>query len=150
MTIQQGLAELLQAALAVHGFDLWGYELNSYEGHQRLQVYIDTPNGVTIDDCERASRQISAVLDVEDPISSQYNLEVSSPGLERPLFTQAQYQQYIGKNIKLRMNKAQDNRRNYRGQLVEVSEDSIVMTVDETQVVLPFGDIEKANVVLDF
>ncbi len=150
MAIQQGLAELLQAALAVYGYDLWGFELNSFEGKPRLQVYIETPNGVTIDDCERASRQISAVLDVENPISDRYNLEVSSPGLERPLFTYAQYQQYIGKNIRLRMIKAQENRRNYSGQLAEMGDDSITLLVDGTKVVLPFADIEKANLVLDF
>lgn len=150
MAIQQGLAELLQAALAVYGYDLWGFELNSFEGKPRLQVYIETPNGVTIDDCERASRQISAVLDVENPISDRYNLEVSSPGLERPLFTYAQYQQYIGKNIRLRMNKAQEGRRNYTGQLAEMGDDNITLLVDGTMVVLPFADIEKANLVLDF
>jgi len=149
MAIQQGLAELLQAALAVYGYDLWGFELNSFEGKPRLQVYIETPNGVTIDDCERASRQISAVLDVENPIADRYNLEVSSPGLERPLFTYAQYQQYIGKNIRLRMNKAQEGRRNYSGQLAEMGDDNITLLVDGTTVVLPFADIEKANLVLD-
>lgn len=150
MAIQQGLAELLQAALAVHGYSLWGYELNSFDGKPRLQVYIDTPHGVSIDDCERASRQISAVLDVENLIADRYNLEVSSPGLERPLFTHQQYQQYIGRNIRLRMNKAQEGRRNYTGQLAEMSEDSITLLVDGTKVVLPFADIEKANLVLDF
>jgi len=150
MAIQQGLAELLQAALAVYGYDLWGFELNSFEGKPRLQVYIETPNGVTIDDCERASRQISAVLDVENPISDRYNLEVSSPGMERPLFTYAQYQQYIGKNIRLRMNKAQEGRRNYCGQLAEMGDDNITLLVDGTTVVLPFADIEKANLVVDF
>lgn len=150
MAIQQGLAELLQAALAVYGYSLWGYELNSFEGKPRLQVYIDSPQGVTIDDCERASRQISAVLDVENPITDRYNLEVSSPGLERPLFTREQYQQYIGKDIRLRMNKAQEGRRNYRGQLAAMSDDSITLLVDGTKVVLPFAEIEKANLVLDF
>lgn len=140
------LTELLQGALAVYGFELWGYELNSSEGNRRLQVYIETPQGVTLDDCERASRQIGAVLDVEDVMKGKYLLEVSSPGLTRALFTVEQYKRYLGRPVKIKISGG-EGRRTYRGELAEVTDEAVSLIVEGETIVLPFEDIEKANLV---
>ncbi len=140
------LTELLQGALAVYGYELWGYELNSSEGNMRLQVYIETPQGVTLDDCERASRQIGAVLDVEDVMKGKYLLEVSSPGLTRALFTVEQYKRYLGRPVKIKISGG-EGRRTYRGELAEVTDEAVSLIVEGETIVLPFEDIEKANLV---
>ena len=141
------LTELLQGALAVYGYELWGFELNSFEGNRRLQIYIETPNGVTLDDCERASRQIAAVLDVEDPMEGKYLLEVSSPGLTRSLYTLSQYQRYVGKQLKIRLSRGEEGKRTYQGELAQVTNDAVSLVVEGEIVVMPFADIEKANLV---
>lgn len=140
------LTELLQGALAVYSYELWGYELNSFEGNRRLQVYIETPQGVTLDDCERASRQIGAVLDVEDVMKGKYLLEVSSPGLTRALFTVEQYKRYRGQPVKIKT-VGGEGRRTYRGELAEVTDEAVSLIVEGKTIVLPFEDIEKANLV---
>jgi ribosome maturation factor RimP len=139
------LTELLQGALAVYGYELWGYELNSFEGNRRLQVFIETPTGVTMDDCERASRQIGAVLDVEDPMEGKYLLEVSSPGLTRHLYTPTQYQRYVGQQLKIKI--GGETKRTYTGELAQVTSDAVSLVVEGETVILPFADIEKANLV---
>jgi ribosome maturation factor RimP len=147
MLKDNALTELLQGALAVYGFELWGFELNSFEGNRRLQVYIETPNGVTVDDCERASRQIGAVLDVEDPMEGKYLLEVSSPGLTRALYTLAQYERYLGQQLKIRVARGEEGKRTYQGELAQVTNDAVSLVVEGETVVLPFAEIEKANLV---
>jgi ribosome maturation factor RimP len=147
MLKDNALTELLRGALAVDGFELWGYELNSFEGKRRLQVYIETPSGVTIDDCERASRQIGAVLDVEDPMEGKYLLEVSSPGITRSLYTLEQYQRYVGKPIKIRVARGEEGKRTYQGEIAQVTKEAVSLIVEGETVVMPFADIEKANLV---
>ena len=147
MLKDNALTEILQGALAVYGYELWGFELNSFEGKRRLRIYIETPNGVTLEDCERASRQIGAVLDVEDPMEGQYLLEVSSPGLTRALYTLDQYQRYIGKQLKVRVARGEEGKRTYQGELAQVTNDAISLIVEGETVVMPFAEIEKANLV---
>lgn len=148
MLKDKALTELIQGALAVYGYELWGYELNNFEGNRRLQVFIETPKGVTTEDCERASRQIGAVLDVEDVIEGKYLLEVSSPGITRTLYTPDQYQRYIGQQLKIKLVKGEEEgRRTYRGELVKVTKEAISVVVDGETVVMPFANIEKANIV---
>ena len=97
------LQEILEAAVTTLGFELVGVDYIA-QGHRSVvRVYIDSEVGVTVDDCARVSRQVSAILDVEEPIRSEYTLEVSSPGIERPLFTLAHYQRFIGRAVDIRL-----------------------------------------------
>ena len=91
-----------------------------------LRVYIDSENGVGVDDCAKVSRQVSGVLDVEDPISGEYTLEVSSPGMDRPLFKLSQYQDYIGHVVQLRLRMPFDGRRKFKGVLNGIEDEDIV------------------------
>ncbi len=115
-----------------------------------LRVYIDNENGVTVDDCADVSHQVSAVLDVEDPISVLYNLEISSPGLERPLFTVAHYQRFIGKEVNLILRIAMQNRRKWQGIIKAVNDEMITVTVDGKDEVFALKNIQKANLVPHF
>jgi len=102
---------------------------------------------VNVDDCERASRQISGVLDVDDPIPGQYMLEVSSPGLDRPLFTAEHFQRFSGSRVKLRVSPPLDGRRNFSGVLVGMRDDAVVVVQDDEEVAVPLQYIEQARLV---
>src|SRR5699024_5159739 len=108
------------------GFELWGLELQAQGKNSRLVIYIDSPDGITVDHCADVSRQISGILDVEDPISGQYQLEVSSPGMERPLFTLEQFRQYAGSIVTLRLRAPYDGRRKFKGLLAGVEDDEVL------------------------
>ena len=98
-TLEQNLQEMLQDAVEDLGCELWGIECQRMGRFMTVRLFIDKDGGVTVDDCADVSRQVSAILDVEDPIADKYNLEVSSPGLDRPLFTLPQFERYIGQDI---------------------------------------------------
>ncbi len=135
------LAELINAM----GYEFVGLEWLG----TLLRVYIDHAKGVTIDDCTKVSYQISGMLDVEDWMQTKYSLEVSSPGLDRPLFQLMHYQSQIGKRLSIRVMRPMANRRKFVGILLRVEENDIHLLVDAEEVVLPFSDIEKANVIAE-
>ena len=150
MVKQEQLAQIIAPAVEAVGYVLWGVEYLPQGKHAILRVYIDHENGITVDDCEIASKQASAVLDVEDPISSHYTLEVSSPGLDRALFTPEQFRFYCGDTIYCRVTPPINHRRKFTGELLSVEAEHIVMMVDEQSVNIPFNQIDKARVVPQF
>ena len=146
--------EQLQALLApvveALGYECWGVEFLSQGRHSLLRVYIDHANGVLVDDCEKVSRQISGVLDVEDPISSEYTLEVSSPGMDRPLFTLEQFARHAGELVKIKLRSPFEGRRNFQGLLRGAEEQDVVVLVDYHEYLLPIDLIDKANIIPRF
>jgi ribosome maturation factor RimP len=118
--------------------------------HPTLRVYIDSPRGVNVDDCARVSRQLSALLDVEDPLPGQYTLEVSSPGLDRPLVKPEDFRRFVGETVKVKMQQPVLGRRNFSGRLVEVAADHVVVEVDKEIFNLAFDDMERARLVPRF
>lgn len=149
-TKEQQLHDLIAPAVTALGYEMWGLEYLTHGGETVLRVFIDSENGINVDDCAAVSRQVSAVLDVEDPISGEYNLEVSSPGMDRPLFTLDQFQRYSGEQVKIRLRSPFEGRRNFSGRLVGVEADEVVVAVDEHEYLLPIELIDKANVVPQF
>ncbi|SPX42564.1 ribosome maturation factor RimP [Haemophilus influenzae] len=115
-----------------------------------VRLFIDKEGGVTVDNCADVSRQVSAILDVEDPIADKYNLEVSSPGLDRPLFTLPQFERYIGQDIAVHLRIPVMERRKWQGKLERIEKDMITLIVDDQEQILVFGNIQKANVVAKF
>ena len=146
--------EQLQAMLAPVveslSYECWGVEFISQGRHSLLRVYIDHANGILVDDCEAVSRQVSAVLDVEDPISSEYTLEVSSPGMDRPLFTLDQFAKHVGEQVKIKLRSPFDGRRNFQGLLRGVEDQDVVVLVDDHEFLLPIDLIDKANIIPRF
>ncbi|MBD8491949.1 ribosome maturation factor RimP [Pseudomonas syringae] len=146
--------EQLQAILApvveALGYQCWGIEFISQGRHSLLRIYIDKENGVLVEDCEIVSRQISGVLDVEDPISSEYTLEVSSPGMDRPLFSIEQFAMHAGQQVKIKLRSPFDGRRNFQGVLRGVEEQDVVVQVDSNEYLLPIDLIDKANIIPAF
>lgn len=149
-TLEQKLQELLQGSVEDLGCELWGIECQRVGRYLTVRLFIDKEGGVTVEDCADVSRQVSAVLDVEDPIADKYNLEVSSPGLDRPLFTLAQYACYIGQDIVVHLRIPVADRRKWQGELAKIENDMITLIVDKQEQVLAFGNIQKANVVAKF
>lgn len=144
---QERLTDLIAPVVASLDCELWGLEYLTQGRYTTLRIFIDGPQGVSLDDCEKVSRQISAVLDVEDPIDGEYTLEVSSPGLDRPLYTEAQYARYIGETVSLRMRIAQAGRRRFKGVISAVENGELVLAFDNQTVRLHIDAIDKGNLV---
>ena len=144
------LEALLRPGVEALGFELWGVEYQSHARQSLLRIYIDAEQGVSVDDCAKVSHQVSGVLDVEDPITGEYTLEVSSPGMDRPLYHLEQYSRYIGSDITIRLRIAFEGRRKFQGRLVAVEGDEVVVLLDGHEYVLPFEQIDKAQVVPSF
>jgi ribosome maturation factor RimP len=150
--ITEKITDLIAPTLEDMGYELVGIEYVASGKHSILRVFIDTDNGIGIKDCEKASHQLSAIFDVEDPIVGQYNLEVSSPGIERPLFHISHYQQFLGNDIKLRMVRPINGQRKFKGSIGSVSElnHTIELITELSSITLDIDMIEKANLIADF
>ena len=144
---ESAITELIEPTVLAMGLQLWGIDLSQRGKYSILRIYIEREKGVTITDCEKVSRQVSAILDMEDPIAGEYTLEVSSPGLDRPLFTSEQFGRFIGSDVKVRLHHLVDGRRKLNGSIENVSGDEIMLSVDGEGFRLQHTDIEKANVV---
>jgi ribosome maturation factor RimP len=146
----QKLNELLQPLVEDLGFEFIGLEYNPNPKHSVLRIYIDHENGVGIQDCETVSRETAALLDVKDPIRSHYNLEVSSPGLDRPLFTPAHYSEFTGYEVQINMYAPQDGRRKFSGPILSAGESSVNIEQDGSEVTLEYDNIAKAKLIPDY
>jgi ribosome maturation factor RimP len=145
------IAAMLTPSVEALQLELLGVELAASGAHALLRLYIDAPGRVVaIEDCEAVSREVSAVLDVNDPIASQYTLEVSSPGIDRPLFTAAQFGTHIGETAKLTLQIPMDGRRRLQGVIVGVAGDDITLRTETAEMKLSFANIEKARLVPDW
>ncbi len=146
---------LLAPAVEALGCELWGVEYMSQGRRSKLRVYIDRPEGVTVDDCERVSREVSDLLDIEDVIPSAYTLEVSSPGMDRILFKPGHYQANLGATVDVRLNFPFEGRKHIVGTLVAIEDDEIVVRPREQgeeaeEFVLPLENVQRARVVPQF
>ncbi|KPC34675.1 Ribosome maturation factor RimP [Pseudomonas syringae pv. cilantro] len=144
------LQDLLAPVVVALGYQCWGIDFSSQGKHSVLRIYIDKEGGVLVDDCAIVSRQISGVLDVEDPISTEYTLEVSSPGMERPLFTIEQFALYAGEQVRIKLRSPFEGRRNFQGLLRGVEEQDVVVQVEDHEFLLPIDLIDKANIIPTF
>ena len=147
MALRDTLTTLLQPVVEGLGYALWELEYLPGRGSGLLRIYIDTEahSGITVDDCERASRAVSEVLDVQDPIPGNYTLEVSSPGVERPLRTPRHFATYAGEQVFVELAQAVDERRRFKGRLVAAGEQAIEVEVDGRTHRLPIAGIRRAH-----
>jgi ribosome maturation factor RimP len=149
----QQLEALIEPAVQACECELWGVELSQAK-RTMLRVYIDSPEGITVDDCARVSRQVSGVLDVEDPISGEYTLEVSSPGADRLLFRPEHYQLMAGSKLNVKLRYPFEGRRKFKGFLIGLEEQEVVLRVDDGaedhELLLPLESIERSRVIPEF
>jgi len=143
------ISGLLEPSVTALGFELVSVELIGSGNDRTVRVYIDHPDGITVDDCADVSRQVSAVLDVEDPISGAYVLEVSSPGLDRPLVKPADFERFAGSLVKVRTHEPVLGRKNFTGLLSEAAGDNVVVEVDGEPYEISLANIERARLVPD-
>ncbi|MEY8216317.1 MAG: ribosome maturation factor RimP [Colwellia sp.] len=144
---EQKLTDMLRPAVAETGKELLGVEFVSAGNNSVLRLFIDHENGIDVDDCAEVSRQVGAILDVEDPISSEYNLEVSSPGVDKPLFELAHYQTVVGETINVKLSMPLNGRRKFKGNLVAIENDTLIVDVDGLDYELAINNVDKANLV---
>lgn len=145
-TKEQQIQQLLESTVEALGFELWGLEYLSQGRHSLLRLYIESENGISVDDCAAVSQQVGSVLDVEDPIAGDYTLEVSSPGMDRLLFRLDQFPAYVGEIVELRLRVAFEGRRKFKGLLKGIEGEDVVIEVDDHEYLLPHSAIDKARV----
>ncbi len=141
------LYRLLTPAVTALGYELVGVEHLRQGRHSVLRLYIDSDSGVTVEDCARVSHQVSGVLDVEDPVRGEYSLEVSSPGLDRPLFSLAQFERFRGRQVRLVLATPRAGRRKFSGRLEGVRDGRVVVEVDGEQLLFSLAEIDRARLV---
>jgi ribosome maturation factor RimP len=143
----QELYTLIEPVLDRLGYELVGLDFSPRPGNGLLRIYIDSPQGITLDDCTKASHQVSGLLDVEDPIRGPYTLEVSSPGLDRPLFTREHFSRFAGCRVRVQLQFMQDGRRKFTGMLRGVRDNDVIIEEEAGTVSIPLERIAKANLV---
>lgn len=144
----QKLRRVLAASVATLGYELVGLEFHPRRDGSLLRVYIDGENGITLDDCQRVSHQLGGVLDVEDPIAGRYTLEISSPGLDRPLFEPRHFARFAGSEVRLQLRELLDGRRKLIGRLLGMRDDDVaIVDAEGREWRVPLELIEKARLV---
>lgn len=141
-----GLLGLLEGPVAALGYELVDIDLR-VGANGLLRLFIDADAGITLDDCAAVSRQVSALLDVEDPIPGSYVLEVSSPGVDRRLRTSGHFAQFVNEEVKIQLQRPHDGRRRFRGTVAAVDDQAVSVVVDGTKWRLPIADIASATLV---
>ncbi|WP_298441303.1 ribosome maturation factor RimP [uncultured Ferrimonas sp.] len=149
-TIQQRLNDMLAEPVEALGYELWGLQFIGAGNHSVLRLFIDHADGISVQACAEVSRQVSAVLDVEDPISTEYSLEVSSPGMDRPLFTAAQYEKYLGSEVNVVLNMPMEGKRKWRGEIIAVDGDNVALRSNGQDVTVILSNVQKSNLIPKF
>ncbi len=144
-TLRERLIALMEPLIGRLGYELVDLEHGAGRGSAVVRLYIDRPGGVGIEDCERVSREVSALLDVEDPIPTAYALEVSSPGFDRVLRTRAHFERFAGSRVTVELAAARAGRRRYTGTLLAVGDSGIELEVDGERVTLGFAEVARAR-----
>ncbi len=147
--MQNALNTIIKNTVEGLGFTLWGMEYRPHGESALLRIFIEKDEGISVEDCATVSRQVGAVMDVENIIPVAYILEVSSPGMDRVLFTPEQYKDYIGEKLKIRTRTPIGDRRNFKGLLENVSETEVKIDVDNQEFNIPFDSIDRARLILD-
>lgn len=144
---EQELEALIEPTVEVLGFELWGLEIVRHGRRSMLRIYIEAESGITVDDCAAVSRQVSGLLDVENPIEEEYTLEVSSPGIDRRIFKANQVERCQGQNATVQLRQPFEGQKKFKGLLVGLEGADLILRVnDEEEVVLPFQSIERVKV----
>ena len=148
--MQDRLHKLLEPTVNGLGYELLGIERGRGRDSQLIRLYIDQEEGITVEDCETVSRQVGDVIEVERAVAGEYTLEVSSPGIERPLFTLEQHRRFIGNRIQVRLRSLVNGRRRVAGILNDVSDEQLVVDVDGEAFNVPFPEVERSRLMAEW
>jgi len=148
--IVQRAEELLEGRLQAMGYELVACDWRVMHGRPTLQIFIDSEDGVGIGDCVEVTHTVGDLLDVEDFIPGRYQLEVSSPGLDRPLRKEADFARFEGQRVRARTYEPMDGRRNFHGRIAAVDDGIVTIDVDGTAIPVPVAAMERANLVHEF
>ncbi len=140
------LTELLAPVVQDIGYIFWGLEYQVRKADALLRIYIDHENGISVDDCATVSHEVSGILDVEEPISMAYILEVSSPGMNRILFSAKQFAQFIGQEVKIKLNQMVDGKRKIKGIIAAVNDEEITIKTEQEDIKIEFNQIMRARI----
>ena len=141
------LIELLEPVVTALGYEMLGIEYFKQKDGSLLRLYIDSDAGITLDDCTRVNHQVIGVLDVHDPIKERYHLEISSPGLDRPLFTLKQFQRFLGQQVKIKLREKIDERRKFTGVIKAIEETAVLVSEEGIDYLIPADVIDSAHLV---
>lgn len=148
--LQAKLLEVVTPVVEGAGYELVDVEWKHEQGGWVIRVFIDGPRGISHEDCEQVSRTLSATLDVHDVVPHAYNLEVSSPGLNRPLRTPEHFRRFVGQKARVKLKDGLEGRRNFAGVIVGAEDAAVTIEADGRTFTLPFADLEKANLEWQF
>lgn len=148
--LRERVQQMLEPVVESLGYELVLLEFSPSTKSGLLRLYIDAPGGITIEDCERVSREVAAVLDVEDPISSGYRLEVSSPGLDRPLVKPAHFERFVNEQARIQLIAPRDGRRRFVGWIRGFRDGAVQLETSEGMVAIPLADIDRARLVPEY
>ncbi|SDN33951.1 ribosome maturation factor RimP [Desulfonauticus submarinus] len=149
--LQQSLEDLIKEQCALHQLEYWGIEISFGRGKKGLlRIYIDKENGITIDELAKFSRELEVVLDIEDIIPGSYNLEVSSPGLNRKFFHPNQLKRFIGQSIKVKLKEPINKQKVFKGKLIKVEQNIFFLQTDKQEIKIDFFETEKVNLEYKF
>jgi len=145
--VPEKLQSIVENAVESLGYELVGVEYLARDKAALLRVYIDKEEGIALEDCEAVSHQLSGVLDVEDPISGNYQLEISSPGLDRPIFKASDFQRFSGQQVKIKLARPLEGRKNFTGFLKGLQETDVVIEMDGQDIYLALASIDQARLI---
>ncbi|MDD5276429.1 MAG: ribosome maturation factor RimP [Methylovulum sp.] len=143
------LVNLIEPIVEGLGYECVGVDYNPHPKHGLLRIYIDSDRGILLEDCTKVSHQVSGVLDVEDPIPGNYQLEISSPGEDRPFFKISQFERFIGSTVLVTLFKPIAGRRKIKGAIEKVDGDNVFLQEDGQVYEVPFSAMSKARLVPD-
>lgn len=145
--MSEQLRSLIEPVVTGLDCELWGLEYISQGKYSVLKIYIESDSGIDVDDCAKISRQVSSLLDVEDILKGEYTLEVSSPGMDRRLFTSEQYEAFKGAKIKLSLRAAYEGKKKYTGLLCGIENGDVVLRIGDEEILFPLNEVDKSYVI---
>ena len=139
------IAELIKPTILSMGYELWGLNIGQQNNSLKFTLYIDSVNGINIDDCEKVSNQITHLLDTKEVCGSEYVLEVSSPGFDRILITKEHFDRYLKEKVKVKLKWLVNNRKNIKGVIKEVTDDCVIINDENESYEIKYDSIDSAR-----
>ena len=139
------ITDIIKPTIVSMGYELWGLSIGQQNNSLKFTLYIDSKNGINIDDCVKVSNQVSHILDIDDKFNAEYILEVSSPGFDRVLITQDHFEKYINEKVKMKLKWLVQNRKNIKGLITSVTSEHVVISDDKDNYEIKYDSIDSAR-----